>query len=105
VTLDGGDKQVTGCITSGGTESIILSVKAHREWGTREKGLSGPLEIIAPASAIALSPGSSSISTYCISCPWISKSTSSELIGGGDAGFGVAISGPLSSDTLATGSH
>jgi hypothetical protein len=32
--------------------------------------------IIVPASATALSPGSSSTSTNCISLPWISKSMS-----------------------------
>ena len=46
------------------------------------------LYIIAPASAITLSPGSSSISTYCISAPKILKSISSALAaptGGGGA--------------------
>lgn len=39
--LNGGDQDVCGLITSGGTESIFMSVKAHRDWG-REKGITNP---------------------------------------------------------------
>lgn len=30
--LDGGDDGVCGVLTSGGTESIVLAAKAHREF-------------------------------------------------------------------------
>ena len=50
--LNGGDKNVVGCMTSGGTESILMAVKAHREWGLLEKGITEP-ELIIPATAHA----------------------------------------------------
>ncbi|KAF9970790.1 hypothetical protein BGZ73_006427 [Actinomortierella ambigua] len=37
------------CMTSGGTESILMSVKAHREWAKEKKGITQP-EIVAPYS-------------------------------------------------------
>lgn len=44
-----GDEKVTGSMTSGGTESIIMAVKTAREWG-KKMGISTP-EIIVPATA------------------------------------------------------
>jgi len=41
-----------GVTTSGGTESIIMSCKAHREWAKAVKGITEP-EIIIPCSAHA----------------------------------------------------
>lgn len=41
-----------GFMTSGGTESILLSVKAAREFGRRERGISSP-NVVMPASAHA----------------------------------------------------
>ncbi|KAH7108269.1 PLP-dependent transferase [Auriculariales sp. MPI-PUGE-AT-0066] len=41
-----------GCMTSGGTESILMAVKTHREWARNVKGVMEP-EIILPASAHA----------------------------------------------------
>ncbi|KAF7799754.1 hypothetical protein EIP86_010996 [Pleurotus ostreatoroseus] len=41
-----------GTTTSGGTESIIMSVKTHRDWARATKGITEP-EIIVPASAHA----------------------------------------------------
>jgi len=41
-----------GTMTSGGTESIIMSVKAHRDWAKSAKGITEP-EMIVPASAHA----------------------------------------------------
>ncbi|KZS98485.1 PLP-dependent transferase, partial [Sistotremastrum niveocremeum HHB9708] len=41
-----------GTTTSGGTESIIMSVKTHRDWARTVKGITEP-EIIIPASAHA----------------------------------------------------
>ncbi|MBL9038076.1 MAG: aspartate aminotransferase family protein [Archangium sp.] len=45
-----GDDDVVGTMTSGGTESIMMAVKAAREWARKEKGIAEP-EIIVPASA------------------------------------------------------
>lgn len=41
-----------GFMTSGGTESILLAVKASREFGRRERGVSSP-NVVMPASAHA----------------------------------------------------
>ncbi|KAI0049954.1 PLP-dependent transferase [Auriscalpium vulgare] len=41
-----------GATTSGGTESIIMSVKTHRDWARAVKGITEP-EIVVPASAHA----------------------------------------------------
>ena len=50
--LNGGDEGVCGCISSGGTESIVLAVKTHREWARRTKGIVDP-EIIVASTAHA----------------------------------------------------
>ena len=50
--LNGGDDKVVGCITSGGTESILMAVKAHREYGLKEHGIEFP-EMIIPVTAHA----------------------------------------------------
>ncbi|EJU04158.1 PLP-dependent transferase [Dacryopinax primogenitus] len=41
-----------GTTTSGGTESILMSCKAHRDWGRAVKGIKDP-EIVVPVSAHA----------------------------------------------------
>jgi sphinganine-1-phosphate aldolase len=48
VSTDG----VCGTVTSGGTESILLAMKAYRDWARERKGIRRP-EIVAPASAHA----------------------------------------------------
>jgi len=49
--LLGGDDQVVGNMTSGGTESILMAVKTAREWGKAHRpGLQTP-EMILPATA------------------------------------------------------
>jgi len=44
--VNGGDTAVTGSMSSGGTESILLAAKAHRSWGKETKGITHP-EVIA----------------------------------------------------------
>ena len=46
-----GDEKVVGSLTTGGTESILMAVKTAREWGKKNKNLTGPPEIILPATA------------------------------------------------------
>ncbi|KAG5639034.1 hypothetical protein H0H81_007647 [Sphagnurus paluster] len=41
-----------GTMTSGGTESIIMSIKTHRDWARQVKGITEP-EMIVPSSAHA----------------------------------------------------
>lgn len=41
----------TGTITSGGTDSITMAVKAARDYARAEKGVSGPTNLVAPYSA------------------------------------------------------
>ena len=45
-----GDDAVAGAMTSGGTESILLAVKAYRDHA-RAQGRSGPLEMVLPDTA------------------------------------------------------
>ncbi len=49
-SLLGGDDDVSGTMTSGGTESIMMAIKTAREWGRKVKGIKRP-HIIVPASA------------------------------------------------------
>jgi len=44
------EDQVCGTVTSGGTESILMAMKAYRDWAQAEKGISAP-EIIMPHTA------------------------------------------------------
>ncbi|MEW6432089.1 MAG: aspartate aminotransferase family protein [Myxococcota bacterium] len=48
--LLGGDDDVAGTMTSGGTDSIMMAMKTAREWGRREKGVSKP-RVVVPHSA------------------------------------------------------
>src|SRR5262249_55859367 len=41
---------VCGCVTSGGTESILLAMKTYRDWARERKGIRRP-EIAAPTTA------------------------------------------------------
>ncbi len=45
--LLGGDDAVTGSLTSGGTESILMAVKTARAWGKKIKGIEHPEIIVA----------------------------------------------------------
>ncbi len=47
-----GDGSAGGFMTSGGTESILMAVKAAREWGRAERGITEP-EIVLATSAHA----------------------------------------------------
>ncbi|MFZ9596466.1 MAG: aminotransferase class V-fold PLP-dependent enzyme [Bdellovibrionia bacterium] len=42
--------RITGTVSSGGTESILLAMKTYRDWGLKFKGIKKP-EIIAPMTA------------------------------------------------------
>jgi sphinganine-1-phosphate aldolase len=46
--FNGGD-EVAGTMTTGGTESIMMAVKAAREWARQQKGIARP-ELIVPRS-------------------------------------------------------
>ena len=46
------DLDVCGTVTSGGTESILLAMKAYRDWAREKKGITRP-EMIAPVTAHA----------------------------------------------------
>lgn len=47
--LNGGSS-TRGAVTSGGTESILMAMKAYRDWAKAKKGITEP-EIVMPASA------------------------------------------------------
>ncbi|AWW73874.1 aspartate aminotransferase family protein [Erythrobacter sp. KY5] len=46
-----GPEGATGAITSGGTDSITMAMKAARDFARAQKGLSGPANIVLPQSA------------------------------------------------------
>lgn len=48
-----GDKDVAGVMTSGGTESILMAVKAYREWARKKRPWIWRPEIIMPISGHA----------------------------------------------------
>jgi sphinganine-1-phosphate aldolase len=50
--VNGGDSSVVGCVTSGGTESIVLAIKTHRDFYRAKYGITAP-EMIACTSAHA----------------------------------------------------
>lgn len=50
--LGGSSQGVHGTVTSGGTESILLAMKAYRDWGREKKGITRP-EMILPLTAHA----------------------------------------------------
>lgn len=49
--LLGGDLSVVGNMTSGGSESILMAVKAARDWAAAEKKVRGTPQIVLPTSA------------------------------------------------------
>ncbi len=49
--LLGGGDQAAGTMTSGGTESILLAVKAHRDWFRKKNSKLRRVQIVIPASA------------------------------------------------------
>ncbi|MDZ4857914.1 MAG: aminotransferase class V-fold PLP-dependent enzyme [Candidatus Hydrogenedentes bacterium] len=46
----GSENGVCGCVSSGGTESIMLAMKTYRDWGRAVKGITQP-EMVLPISA------------------------------------------------------
>ena len=46
-----GPEGATGVITSGGTDSITMAVKAARDYARKERKLAGPLNLVLPRSA------------------------------------------------------
>jgi glutamate/tyrosine decarboxylase-like PLP-dependent enzyme len=46
------DGKVYGCVTSGGTESILLAMKAYRDWARETRGVKKP-EMVVPVTAHA----------------------------------------------------
>lgn len=52
-TMFNGDSETVGNITSGGTESICLAMKAYRDWGEATKGITEPNIIISSSAHAA----------------------------------------------------
>jgi sphinganine-1-phosphate aldolase len=51
ISLTGGDAETAGSVTTGGTESIFMALKAARDWGRAEKPEVSRPEIIIPVTA------------------------------------------------------
>eukprot|EP01012_Entosiphon_sulcatum_P005729 TRINITY_DN125_c0_g1_i1.p2 TRINITY_DN125_c0_g1~~TRINITY_DN125_c0_g1_i1.p2 ORF type:complete len:538 (+),score=93.85 TRINITY_DN125_c0_g1_i1:2106-3719(+) len=52
INMFNGGPDAAGCLTSGGTESIIMAMKSYRDWGRQTKGIKRP-NIVAPVTAHA----------------------------------------------------
>ena len=52
VNLFNGGEECCGTLTSGGTESIVLAVKAYRDYAAEERGITRP-EVVVPVTAHA----------------------------------------------------
>jgi len=46
-----GPDEAVGTVTSGGTDSITMAMKAARDYARKERGVTGPLNIVLPRSA------------------------------------------------------
>ncbi|KAI2808642.1 Sphingosine-1-phosphate lyase 1 [Blomia tropicalis] len=55
INLFSGNDDCCGAVTSGGTESIVLAIKAYRDYAYHTKGITKP-ELVAPATAHAAFP-------------------------------------------------
>ncbi|HZB71653.1 MAG TPA: aminotransferase class V-fold PLP-dependent enzyme [Acidimicrobiales bacterium] len=56
--LLGGVEGLAGVTTSGGTESILMAVKAAREWGRAERGIESPSMVLATSAHAAFAKAS-----------------------------------------------
>lgn len=56
-SLHNGDKNISGVITSGGTESCLLAVKTYRDFARAKKGIRKPEMIIAESAHVAWDKG------------------------------------------------
>ena len=56
--LLGGVEGTAGATTSGGTESILMAVKAAREWGRAERGIESPSMVLASSAHAAFAKAS-----------------------------------------------
>jgi glutamate/tyrosine decarboxylase-like PLP-dependent enzyme len=56
--LLGGVEGLAGVTTSGGTESILMAVKAAREWGRAERGIEQPSMVLATSAHAAFAKAS-----------------------------------------------
>lgn len=65
----GGDKDVCGTMTSGGTESILMAVKAYREWGKKTKNIQHPEIIISTTNHPAIVKGCYYFGVKCVVVP------------------------------------
>eukprot|EP01091_Cochliopodium_minus_P009982 TRINITY_DN2580_c1_g1_i1.p1 TRINITY_DN2580_c1_g1~~TRINITY_DN2580_c1_g1_i1.p1 ORF type:complete len:535 (-),score=171.64 TRINITY_DN2580_c1_g1_i1:160-1764(-) len=64
-----GNKDCCGVLTSGGTESILMAIKAARDYGFKEKGISHP-EMVVPVTAhAAFEKGASYFKVKLVSIP------------------------------------
>ena len=48
----GGNTEVVGTTTSGGTESIAMAIYAHREWARKTKGITNPNLVLSESAHV-----------------------------------------------------
>jgi len=73
--MDGGPEneprasEVCGVLTSGGTESITMSVKTHRDWAKSERGVNVPELIICATAHAAFDKACDILGVKCVKVP------------------------------------
>ncbi|CAM9180541.1 unnamed protein product [Ectocarpus fasciculatus] len=68
--MNGGDASVVGCVTSGGTESIILAIKTHRDYYREKYGITEPEMIACTSAHAAVNKGCDMLGVKLIHVPF-----------------------------------
>ena len=67
--LYGGDKEVRGLITSGGTDSIMEAMRSYRNKAQAERGITDPVMIVPVSAHAAFKKGSEDYGIRLVTCP------------------------------------
>jgi len=68
-TASGTDQEICGVVTSGGTESILLAMKAYRDWARDRKKIAKPEMIIPTTAHAAFDKAAQYFNIRCIRIP------------------------------------
>lgn len=69
LTALGTDEEICGAVTSGGTESILLAVKAYRDWARDRRKIAKPEMIIPTTAHAAFDKAAQYFNIRCIRIP------------------------------------
>jgi len=68
-TASGTDQEICGVVTSGGTESILLAMKAYRDWARDQRKIKKPEMIIPTTAHAAFDKAAQYFNIRCIRIP------------------------------------